>query len=112
MIEFEYLHAPDKTDELIDEFVAEGGDFRNWRPSHNIAPIETIPVLIQSAQGDGVVVSCLEPARWSLVRTCSKTLKLKFPTFNSRSADLAGLYDWWKDHTVSDADPNSWNPSR
>jgi putative SOS response-associated peptidase YedK len=56
-----------KTDELITEFVAEGVDFRDWRPSHNIAPTDTIPILIQFAEGDGDAVRRLEPARWSLV---------------------------------------------
>jgi putative SOS response-associated peptidase YedK len=143
-------------DELITEFVAEGGDFRNWRPSHNITPTDTIPMLIQSAKSDGDAVRRLEPARWSLVPSWSKTIKLKYPTFNARSEDLAskatwrgplkthralipasgyfewqtfadgtkiphyihdptgeplmlaGLYAWWKDHTVDDEDPNAW----
>lgn len=143
-------------DELINEFVAEGGDFRDWRPSYNIAPTETIPVLLQSVKGDGDVTRHLEPARWPLVPSRSKTLKLTYPTFNARSEDLAskttwrgplkthralvpasgyfewqtfsdgtkiphyihnpdgellmlaGLYSWWKDHTLADDDPNAW----
>jgi putative SOS response-associated peptidase YedK len=145
-----------ETDELITEFVAQGGDFRNWRPSYNIAPTQTIPVLLESAKGGADVVRRLEPARWSLVPSWSKTLKLRYPTFNARSEDLAskatwkgplkahralvpatgyfewqtfadgtkvphfihhpageqlmlaGLYSWWRDHTVSDEDPNAW----
>ena len=145
-----------ETDELINEFVAEGGDFRDWRPSYNIAPTETIPLLLQSAKGHGEVTRRLEPARWSLVPSWSKTLRLKYPTFNARSEDLAskatwkgplkthralvpasgyfewqtfsdgtkipyfihnpggellmlaGLYSWWKDHTLADDDPNAW----
>jgi putative SOS response-associated peptidase YedK len=27
-----------KTDDLIQEYVAQGGDFRNWTPSWNSAP--------------------------------------------------------------------------
>lgn len=113
-------------------------------------------MLIHSAKGDGEAVRRLEPARWSLVPSWSKTLKLKYPTFNARSEDLAskaswrgplkkhralvpasgyfewqtfadgkkvphfihdpegeqlmlaGLYSWWKDHTVPDGDPNAW----
>jgi putative SOS response-associated peptidase YedK len=145
-----------ETDELINKFVAEGGDFRDWRPSYNIAPTETIPLLLQSAKGDGEVTRRLEPARWSLVPSWSKTLKLKYPTFNARAEDLAskatwkgplkthralvpasgyfewqtfsdgtkiphyihnpdgqllmlaGLYSWWKDHTLADDDENAW----
>ena len=33
-----------ETDDMIREFVVEGGDFRNRRPSYNIAPTQTIPV--------------------------------------------------------------------
>ncbi|MBG6109072.1 putative SOS response-associated peptidase YedK [Frigoribacterium sp. CG_9.8] len=83
-----------ETDELINEFVAEGGDFRDWRPSYNIAPTETIPLLLQSAKGDGEVTRRLEPARWSLVPSWSKTLKLKYPTFNARAEYLASKATW------------------
>jgi len=145
-----------ETDDMIREFVAVGGDFRDWRPSYNIAPTQTIPVLLESAKGGEEVVRRLEPARWSLVPSWSKTLKLKYPTFNARSEDLAmkatwkgplkshralvpatgyyewqtfsdgkkvphfihnpageqlmlaGLYSWWKDHSVADDDPSAW----
>ena len=145
-----------ETDDMIREFVAEGGDFRDWRPSYNIAPTQTIPVLLQSAKGREEAVRRFEPARWSLVPSWSKTLKLKYPTFNARSEDLAakatwkgplkahralvpatgyyewqtfsggkkvphfihdptgeqlmlaGLYSWWKDHSVPADDPNAW----
>jgi putative SOS response-associated peptidase YedK len=53
--------------DLITDFVAEGGDFRNWRPSYNVAPTQTIPVIIQSAKGGNEVTRRLGPARWSLV---------------------------------------------
>jgi putative SOS response-associated peptidase YedK len=84
-----------ETDELITEFVAEGGDFRDWRPSYNIAPTQTIPVLLEAARGGksseegGDVRRRLEPARWSLVPSWSKELKLQYPTFNARSEDIA-----------------------
>jgi putative SOS response-associated peptidase YedK len=61
-----------ETDELITVFVAEGGDFRNWRPSYNFAPTQTIPVLLESGEGStsseegGDVRRRLEAARWSL----------------------------------------------
>jgi putative SOS response-associated peptidase YedK len=83
-----------ETDELIKEFVAEGGDFRDWRPSYNIAPTETIPLLLQSSKGGGDALRRLEPARWSLVPSWSKTLKFKYPTFNARSEDLASKATW------------------
>jgi putative SOS response-associated peptidase YedK len=144
------------TDELITDFVAEGGDFRDWRPGYNIAPTQTIPVVIQSAKGGDEPVRRLEPARWSLVPSWSKDLKLKYPTFNARSENIAtkatwkgplkahralvpatgyyewqtfadgkkvphfihapageqlvfaGLYSWWKNHTLPDDHPDLW----
>ena len=83
-----------ETDDLIKVFVAEGGDFKNWRPSYNIAPTQTIPVLIESAKGGVEATRRLEPARWSLVPSWSKQLKLKYPTFNARSEDIAGKATW------------------
>jgi putative SOS response-associated peptidase YedK len=83
-----------ETDELITEFVAEGGDFRDWRPSYNIAPTQTIPVIIHSAKGGEESVRRLEPARWSLVPSWSKELKLKYPTFNARSENIAAKATW------------------
>lgn len=40
-----------ETDELIQDYVAEGGDFRNWRASYNLAPTGGVPILIESAKG-------------------------------------------------------------
>ena len=146
-----------ETDELIQEFVAAGGDFRDWRPGWNIAPTDTIAVVLDSAKGGADPVRRLEPARWSLVPSWSPTLKTKFPTFNARSEgiaekstwsgpvkshrcivpadgyfewvtdpvsgkktpfyislpggaslELAGLYSWWRDHSVPDDDPKAW----
>jgi len=83
-----------ETDDLITEFVATGGDFRNWRPGWNIRPTQTIPVVIESAKGDEEPSRRLEPARWSLTPSWSKELKTKFPTFNARSEDIMGKATW------------------
>jgi putative SOS response-associated peptidase YedK len=83
-----------ETNDLITDFVAEGGDFRKWSTSYNIAPTQTIPVVIESAKGGNDVTRRLEPARWSLVPSWSKELKLKFPTFNARSEDIATKATW------------------
>ncbi len=144
------------TDDLIEEFVAVGGDFRDWRPGWNIRPTDPILAVIESGKG-GEPVRRLELARWSLTPSWSKTLKMKVPTFNARSESaaekssfaaavkskralipasgyyewqtdpvtnkktpfyihpgegevmaFAGLYSWWKDHTLADDDPNLW----
>lgn len=48
-------------------------------PSWNIAPTQTIPVVVGAPPERR-----LTPARWSLVPPWSHTLKLPFPTFNAR----------------------------
>lgn len=139
--------------ELIEEFVATGGDVNDWRPSYNIRPTDPVPVVLESNK-TGEVVRRLELARWSLVPSWSKELKTKFPTFNARSEDVAskasykasvvnkralipasgyyewhtvgktktpyyiydpagttafaGLYSWWRDHSLADDDPARW----
>jgi putative SOS response-associated peptidase YedK len=150
--------AMDKsTDELIEEFVAVGGDFRDWRPGWNIRPTDPILALIESARAGSEPVRRLELARWSLTPSWSTTLKMKVPTFNARSESaaekssfaaavrskralipasgyyewqtdpatnkktpfyirpardqvmaFAGLYSWWKDHSLEEGDPNLW----
>ena len=74
--------------ELIEEFVATGGDVNDWRPSYNIRPTDPVPIVLESTK-TGEVVRRLELARWSLVPSFSKELKLKYPTFNARSEDVA-----------------------
>ena len=34
-----------KVDEMIQEFVAEGNDYRDWKPQYSIAPTELIPIV-------------------------------------------------------------------
>jgi putative SOS response-associated peptidase YedK len=34
-----------KTDDLIQDFVAEGNDFREWSPSYSIAPTDLIAII-------------------------------------------------------------------
>lgn len=63
-------------------------------PSWNIAPTQTIMVVVESAKGEDVPVRRLEPARWSLVPSWSKTLELKFPTFNARTEDIESKSTW------------------
>jgi putative SOS response-associated peptidase YedK len=78
--------AMDKsTDELIEEFVAVGGDFRDWRPGWNIRPTDPVAIVLES-QKDGLEPTRrLEVARWSLTTGWSKSLTMTVPTFNARS---------------------------
>lgn len=79
-------------DENMD--VAGGGELSQWltgRPdgyqaSWNVKPTQRIPIALTSAK-DGE--KRFELAHWSLVPPWSKDLRLKFPTFNARSEQLA-----------------------
>ncbi|RNE57009.1 SOS response-associated peptidase [Cryobacterium tepidiphilum] len=58
--------AMDKsTDDLIQEFVAEGGDVRDWRPSYNIAPTDRVPV-VRSRERGGTITRTVDSATWGL----------------------------------------------
>jgi putative SOS response-associated peptidase YedK len=150
--------AMDKsTDDLIEEFVAVGGDFRDWRPGWNIRPTDPVAVILESMKDGPEPTRRLEVARWSLTPGWSKSLKMKVPTFNARSEGItqkasfraairskralipadgyyewqtdpvtrkktpfclrapagetmafAGIYSWWKDHSLADDDPGVW----
>ena len=63
-------------------------------PSWNISPTQTICVVVESAKGETAPVRRLEPARWSLVPSWSKELKLKYPTFNARTEDIMSKATW------------------
>lgn len=76
-----------EADELIVEFDADAGDWRDWSPSWNIAPTSTVPVVVQSARDGGR--RRIAGARWSLVPSWSTTLAPSYPTFNARSETVA-----------------------
>jgi len=77
-----------EVNDLIEEFVAVGGNIQDWRPAYNIRPTDPVPVIIESVK-TGELVRRLELARWSLVPSWSKQLKLTVPTFNARSETAA-----------------------
>jgi putative SOS response-associated peptidase YedK len=70
--------------DLIEEFVADGGSVHDWAPAFNIAPTDPVPVVLERVK-DGARARSIELGRWSIVPSWSKELKLKFPTFNARS---------------------------
>jgi len=89
----------DKVNVLISEYVHAGGrasDGRpgSWKPSWNIAPTQPIPVLFESTKGGDDFATRFEPAYWSLVPSWSKTLKLKYPTFNARAEGITEKATW------------------
>jgi putative SOS response-associated peptidase YedK len=82
-----------EVNELISDFVAQGGDVHDWRPSYNLSPTDRIPVVIESVRSvdglPGALERRLELARWSLTPSWSKDLAMKGPTFNARSETAA-----------------------
>jgi putative SOS response-associated peptidase YedK len=58
--------AMDKSvDDLIQEFVAEGGDAQDWRPSYNIAPTDPAPI-VREREHDGETRRYVDAASWGL----------------------------------------------
>jgi len=117
--------AMDKsTDDLIEEFVAVGGDFRDWRPGWNIRPTDPVAIVLESMKDGQEPTRRLEVARWSLTPGWSKTLAMKVPTFNARSEGItekasfkssirskralipaAGYYEWQTDPVTKKKTP-------
>jgi putative SOS response-associated peptidase YedK len=104
-------------DEMVTEFAAvTGKSVEEWRPGWNISPTDPIPIVIESTAGSDELHRRLEVGRWSLVPSWSKTLKLKYTTFNAVAEEVttkasyrgavkshralipvSGFYEWKKD---------------
>lgn len=76
-----------ETNELIEEFVAAGNDFRDWRPRFSIAPTEVVPIVRERATASGEVVRTIEPAAWDFYPPFL-TRKSR-PQFNARIETVA-----------------------
>ncbi|RQP10574.1 MAG: SOS response-associated peptidase [Microbacteriaceae bacterium] len=76
-----------ETNELIEEFVAAGNDFRDWRPQYSIAPTELVPIVRERAASSGELVRALEPAAWDF-HPPFLTAKSR-PQFNARIETIA-----------------------
>lgn len=76
-----------ETNDLIEEFVAGGGDWRDWRPQFSIAPTETVPIVRERAAASGELVRMLEPAAWDF-HPPFLTAKSR-PQFNARIETIA-----------------------
>ena len=55
-----------ETDDLISQFVADGGRVQDWRPSYSVAPSETVPIVRERVDDQGLIERELEPAAWGL----------------------------------------------
>lgn len=78
----------EKTNELIEEFVLQGNDFRDWQPSFSIAPTDVIPIIRERADREtGEVRRAVEPAVWNFHPPFLTDAKR--PQFNARMEALA-----------------------
>jgi putative SOS response-associated peptidase YedK len=72
-----------KTDELIQEFVAAGGDFHEWTGSYSIAPTNTVPIVRERAdEKTGEIHRAVDAAVWNFHPAFMKDAKR--PQFNAR----------------------------
>jgi putative SOS response-associated peptidase YedK len=88
-----------KTDDLIEEFVAEGNDFEDWLPRFSIAPTDIAPIIRERKHSDsGEVTRAIGPAVWDFHPSFMKDSKR--PNFNARIGPVAA--NWlWKNAFVS-----------
>jgi putative SOS response-associated peptidase YedK len=86
--------AVDKeTNELIEEFVAHGGDVHNWRPSYSIAPTDVVPIIRERTSDDsGEILRSLDQAVWDFHPAFIKDSKR--PNFNARIETVATNGMW------------------
>jgi len=86
--------AMDKeTNDLIEEFVLDGNDYRDWRISYSIAPTDPIPIVRERRSTEsGEVTRTVEPAIWDFRPAFVK--EAKRPNFNARIETLATSGLW------------------
>lgn len=83
----------DKTNDLIEQFVLDGNDFRDWVPSYSIAPTDVIPVIRERrSTSTGEVSRRVVPAVWDFRPSFVK--EPKRPQFNARIETIATSGMW------------------
>lgn len=77
-----------ETNDLIEEFVLDGNDFRDWSISYSIAPTQTVPIIRERARRDtGEVARTVEAAVWDFHPPF--LTQSKRPQFNARLETVA-----------------------
>lgn len=77
-----------KTNELIEEFVADGNDYRDWRPQYSIAPTDVVPIVRERQNAEsGEITRSIVPAAWDFHPSFLK--EAKRPQFNARIETVA-----------------------
>lgn len=89
-----------ETDELIRQFVAQGGRAEDWRPAYSIAPTQVAPIVRERVE-DGAIDREVTLARWDWVKP--RTMPQNRPLFNARIEKLDGSIN--NSRTVDPSDP-------
>jgi putative SOS response-associated peptidase YedK len=86
--------AVDKeVNDLIEEFVATGGDIQDWRPTYSLAPTDVVPIVRERRNNEsGEVVRTLDSAVWDFHPAFIK--ESKRPNFNARLETVASNGMW------------------
>jgi putative SOS response-associated peptidase YedK len=79
----------DDINDLLVRYALDGHRFSDWVPRWNIAPTQTIALILEVARPDGPRQRVVGPARWSLVPPWEKSLSLRYSTFNARAETLS-----------------------
>ena len=83
----------EKTNDLIEAFVLDGNDYRDWVPSFSIAPTDTIPVIRERrSSSTGEISRRVAPAIWDF--RPSFVTEPKRPQFNARIETVATSGMW------------------
>ena len=78
----------EETNDLIEQFVLDGNDFRDWVPSYSIAPTDPIPIIRERRDSaTGEVTRRVEPAVWDFHPAFMGASKR--PQFNARIETVA-----------------------
>jgi putative SOS response-associated peptidase YedK len=82
-----------KTDDLIQAFVAEGNDFEDWVPSYSIAPTDITPIIRERKRSDsGEVTRTIDAAVWDFHPSFMR--ESKRPQINARIETVASNGLW------------------
>jgi putative SOS response-associated peptidase YedK len=83
----------EKTNDLIEQFVLDGNDYRDWAPSFSIAPTDLVPIIRERRDSaTGEVTRRVEAAVWDFHPSFIKDAKR--PQFNARVETVATNGMW------------------
>jgi len=83
----------EKTNDLIEQFVLDGNDYRDWVPSFSIAPTDPVPIIREKRDAvTGEVLRRVEPAVWDFHPAFITDSKR--PQFNARIETVATNGMW------------------